>query len=83
MIKLGKFKIMFGHLDSNSHIYHADRPKGERFETRRGPKFTYCRLTAVAPSTGHRFWFYAPSGQCWNVDLYIDRRKFNVHCGRL
>ena len=69
-----KINIMWGALDSNSHIYHTDKPDGQRFETRRGPCFTYYKLDVHKPSEGHRVWFYFPSGKCWNLDLYIDRR---------
>jgi hypothetical protein len=66
--------IMWGALDSNSHIYHPNKPEGQRFETRRGPRFHYSKLDVHSPSIGHRVWFYFPSGRCWNLDLYVDRR---------
>ena len=77
-IRLGigtlRFNIMWGSLDSNSHVYHADQLEGQRFETKHGPCFAYNKLAVHKPSEGYRLWFYFPSGRCWNLDLYIDRR---------
>jgi len=65
--------LMWGKLASN---HHGTQARGEEWnkETVRGPKFTYCKLDVHAPSTGHRIWFYFPSGKCWSFDVYLDRR---------
>src|ERR1035441_9526642 len=62
-----KIKFMCGSLERNAHIYPG-------FGTIRGPKFKHVRLTVHAPSTGHRFIFYFPSGAWWHLDVYFDRR---------
>lgn len=69
------WNFMWDALDTNSHIYHPERPDGQRFETVHGPCFRYNRLDVHAPSTGHRVWFYFPSGRCWHLDMAVDRRK--------
>jgi hypothetical protein len=69
-----KIKLKWGSLDSN---YHGTERKGESWNRQpvRGPKFRHVRLTVHAPSTGHRFIFYLPSGAWRHLDVYFDRRN--------
>jgi hypothetical protein len=64
-----KLKLMYGHLDTNGHMGWPT------FGVIHGPKFKHVLLKDVhAPSTGHRFIFYFPSGSWWHVDVFFDRR---------
>jgi predicted RNA-binding protein associated with RNAse of E/G family len=63
-----KIKFHFGKLNTNHHIYPG-------FKTIHGPRFKFLKLKDVhLPSTGYRLYYYFPSGACWNVDVYFDRR---------
>ena len=68
--------IMWGQLDQNQH---GTQKRGEPWNKEMicGPTFRYCKLDVHAPSTGHRIWFYFPSGKCWNFDVYFDRRELS------
>lgn len=75
-------KICFdkGHLTNN---HHGTQRKGEPWNNERicGWTFrianleTFRRLStgteAIQSLTGRRLWIYAPSGACWNFDVYL------------
>jgi hypothetical protein len=75
-VKLG-FDV--GHLDTN---HHGTQQKGEPWnkETVRS-RIRICKLEtfrrlstgteAIQSLVGRRLWIYAPSGRCWNFDIYI------------
>jgi hypothetical protein len=75
-----QLKFSYGHLGTN---HHGTQRKGEPWnnEMLRGWTMRICNLEifrrlsteteAIQSMAGRRLWIYAPSGKCWNFDVYL------------
>jgi len=75
-----QLKFSYGSLTTN---HHGTQRKGEPWnnETVKGWTVRICNLEtfrrlsteteAIQSLAGRRLWIYAPSGKCWNFDVYL------------